>query len=188
MDFLNEFSKRFSSVARSVSEKSKESAEVTRLNGDLHAAEAALERLYSRYGKACYALQAGEGSRAAAEELALRIRAARLQVDELTAQRDAAREMKRCLSCGAVHPAQARFCSACGKRLPEEAPKPEPVEPGEYCPNCGAQRENGEERCPICGAPFEPEADAPAIAEAKPVQEEVPDVEEPLEEEAGGWE
>lgn len=179
MDFLKEFSKQFSNVARSVTEKSKESAEVTKLNGDVRAAEAALNGLYLRYGRACYALQAGRGGKAAAEELALRIRAAELHLAELTAQRDAARELKRCAGCGAVHPKEARYCSACGKRLPEEAPKPEPVEAGEYCPACGAKREDGAPLCPVCGAPFDadPVPDAPLIPDV-PVPEG-PDVEEP---------
>ena len=45
MDFLNEFSKKVSSVARSVTEKSKETAEVSRLNAELRDARDALEKL-----------------------------------------------------------------------------------------------------------------------------------------------
>ena len=61
MDFLNEFGKRFSNVARSVSEKSKEGAELSRLNGEVKASEAALEQLYARYGRLCYARREGGG-------------------------------------------------------------------------------------------------------------------------------
>ena len=180
MDFIKEFSKQFSSVARSVTEKSKEkeNAELTRLSAGVRQAEDALEALYTRYGKACYAVQEGRGDRAELEALALRIRAARLELEELTAQRDSTRELKRCASCGAVFPKEARFCSACGKRLPEDAPKPEPVEVGEYCPNCGAKRQDGEALCPVCGAAFE-SGDAPEPL-AEPVQAcDGPDVEEP---------
>ena len=176
MDFLNEFGKRFSSVARSVTEKSKEGAEVTRLNGELRAAEAALEQLFARFGRLCY----GGGGGEEAETLAVRIRAAELQVKELTEKRDAAREYKRCLSCGAVFPREAKFCSACGKRLPDEAPKPEPVAVGEYCPGCGALRENGEPRCPVCGAYYDAEPDAPdETAPEAPAPAPGLDVEEP---------
>ena len=181
MDIFNEFSKRFSSVARSVTEKSKEGAEVTRLNGELKAASKALEALYARYGKVCYAIQAGGGDPGAAEALAVRIRAGQLQVDELTERRDAAREFKRCQSCGAVHPKEAKFCSACGKRLPDAAPKPESAAPGEYCPNCGALREGQEPRCPVCGEYYDAQPDAPAPApDPAPGPAAVrPDVEEP---------
>ena len=158
MDFFKEFSKQFSSVARSVSEKSKEGAEVTRLTAELRSARETLEQLYCRYGRACYALQAGQGNPDAAAELVLRIRATELQVKELEVRREEAREYKRCPGCGAVYPKEAKFCSACGKKLPEEAPKPEPVEIGEYCPACGAKREGNESRCPGCGADFDPQA------------------------------
>ena len=49
MDFFKEFGKQFSSVARSVTEKSKESAEVTRLASELRAAQEGLEQLYARW-------------------------------------------------------------------------------------------------------------------------------------------
>lgn len=189
MDFLNEFSKKVSSVARSVTEKSKETAEVSRLNAELRDARDALEKLYARYGKACFAMRQGGGDREAAEQLELRIRAAILREEEVAARRDAAREMKRCPGCGAVHPKEARFCSGCGKRLPEEAPKPEPVEPGEYCPGCGAKREDGELRCAVCGAAFDAPGEAPAPpAQPLPPAAAGPDVEEPDERDAADWE
>ena len=189
MDFLNEFSKRVSSVARSVSEKSRESAEVTRMNDELRAAMGALEKLYARYGKVCYAARLGANNRQEAEQLAERIRAAQLEVEEAAARRDAAREMKRCPGCGIAFPKEARFCSSCGKRLPEAAPRPEPMAPGEYCPGCGARRENGEAVCPVCGAPF----DAPAEPTPEPAADpdvawEGSDVEEPTRDDAGSWE
>ena len=180
MDFLKEFSKQFTNVARSVSGAPKENPEAAKLNGDLKAARAALKELYARYGEACFALQEGKGNRDEAEALALRVRATLLQVEELTRRQEANRELKRCLNCGAVFPKEARFCSACGKKLPEEMPKPEPVEAGEYCPGGGAKRENGEARCPVCGAPFEPEAPAEEPPRPAPAPEYAgPDVEEP---------
>ena len=178
MDFLNEFTKRFSNVARSVTEKSKEGAEITRLNGEVRAAQEALEQLYARYGRLCYLRQAGGGDARAEEELAVRIRAGELRLEELTRRRDAAREFKRCLGCGAVHPREAKFCSACGKRLPDEAPRPEPVDEGEYCPNCGALREGGEPRCPVCGTYFDAEPE-PAVPQSPVPDADAPDIEEP---------
>ena len=184
MDFFKEFSKQFTNVARSVTERSKdrENGELSKLNGDIQAAEAALERLFCRYGKACYAQRFGQGSGEDAEALALRVRAKELELGELTDRRDALRELKRCLGCGAVFPKEARYCSMCGKPLPEEAPKPEPVEPGEYCPRCGAARENAAQVCPVCGAAFDA-AEEPAAPTARPVvQPAGPDVEEPAQE------
>lgn len=180
MDFFKEFGKQVSNVARSVTDRSKESAEATKAGGELRAAREALEQLYARYGKACYALQSGRGNREAADALALRIRAAELQVAELAEAYDAAREVRRCLSCGAVHPKEARFCSACGKRLSDEPIKPEPMDAAEYCLNCGAKREGGEARCPVCGADFNaPQAPEPAPGPDPAPAPTGPDAEEP---------
>ncbi len=178
MDFFKEFSKQFSNVARSVSGTSKESPEAARLNGEVKAVQNTLESLYARYGKACYALRLGAGDDKAVEDLAIQVQAARLRLDELTQQLNALRQLRRCLSCGAVHPKEAKFCSACGKRLPDEAPKPEPAPEGEYCPGCGALREGGEARCPVCGAFFDARPEAPVPATSAP-DRPAPDIEEP---------
>ena len=176
MDFFKEFSKQFTNMARSASEKSKEGAELNRLNAQLRSAEEELEALFTRFGKACYAERAGRSGADEAEELALRIRSAELKVAELSAARDAARELKRCPGCGMLFPKEAKFCSACGRKLPEGPPKPEPVEVGEYCPACGAKREGGEPRCPVCGADF---SAPPAPRPSSPPVPGGPDVEEP---------
>ena len=117
MDFLSGFSKRFSSAARSVSEKNRESAEQARISDELREATAELERLFADYGRACYVLRLGEGDRAAADDLVVRIRAAHARVDALSARRDDWRAPVKCAACGALMPRGARFCSNCGKRV-----------------------------------------------------------------------
>ena len=178
MDFLKEFSKQFSGKGRSTPDKPREGTGLNRHDAKLAEAKASLNRLYERYGRACYAARTGQGDPAGTHELALRIQATLLQVEELTDARDAARELKRCLNCGAVFGKEARFCSHCGKRLPEAAPRPEPVQPGEYCPECGAQREAGDSRCPMCGLDFCAPAE-PAPVPAETLSDDIPAPEEP---------
>ena len=179
MEFFNDIGKKFSSVAKSVSEKTKDSVEVTHISSDLRGLKGDLEQLYTQLGKVCYAVRMGEGDADEAEQLAGRIQKTLARIEELTAQRDAIRDVRRCQSCGAVMPREARFCSNCGKRMPEDAPDPEPgLEPAEFCPDCGAQRTGGERFCQVCGMSFE-EAEA-AADEAAPIRPEVEmDVEEP---------
>ena len=188
MDFLNEFTKKVSSMARSVTEKSKEGAELSRLNAELRGATDELERLYARYGRWCYENRQGGGDAEEARQLELRIRAAEMQVEEMTDRRDAAREMKRCIGCGAVYPVQARFCCNCGRRLPEGTPRPEPMAPGEYCPVCGAVLEAGDARCPVCGAEWDGEEQAPQTPAAPAADEPVEQIEEPANMDDADWE
>ena len=180
MEFFNDLSKRFSSVAKSVSEKTKDGVEVTRIANDLRVQKNTLDQLYTELGKVCYDLRMGSGDAEQAEQLADRIQRVRARIDELTAQRDAIRDVRRCPGCGAVMPREARFCSNCGKRMPEDAPQAEAADPinAEYCPDCGAQRSGDERFCAVCGKPFV-EAEAPVEASA-PAQAPISiNVEEP---------
>ena len=181
MEFFNEMSKRFSNVAKSVTEKTKDSVEVSRIAGDLRAQKSALEQLYTELGRVCYDIRMGDVDADRAEQLAGRIQHVRARIDELTAQRDAIRDVRRCPGCGAVMPRDARFCSACGRRMPEDAPRAEDNGPAdhEYCPDCGAQRTADERFCGVCGKSFAPAAEAPAAPTAEPAEPEPINTEEP---------
>ena len=113
MEFFNDLSKRFSNVAKSVTEKTKDSVEVTRIANDLRVQKNQLEQLYTDLGKACYAVRIGEGDADQAEQLAQRIQTVLARIEELSAQRDAIRDIRRCPGCGAVMTKDARFCSSC---------------------------------------------------------------------------
>ena len=186
MDFLSGFSKRFSSAARSAADRNRESAEAARIAGELREAAEALEQLFAAYGRACYLLRLGEGDRAAADDLVVRIRAAQARIEALETQREAWRAPVRCASCGAMQPREARFCANCGKRLIAEQPAREELpEPGmRYCPGCGAACAPEEKACAVCGALLdggigEP---APAFRPDEGLLERI-DVEEPAPEE-----
>ena len=189
MDFLNDIGKKFSSMARSVTERSREGVESTRLLTDLRSAKNDLEELYCEYGKACYEIHMGGGDDARAEDLAARIGEMLERIRALTAQREEMRAVRRCPACGSNQSREARFCASCGARLPEEAPRTEPVADAEeeFCPGCGALREGTERFCPVCGkdfeAPEEPEAGkTPEPVRAKPAFDaEEPDQESTME-------
>ena len=173
MDFFNDLGKRFSNVAKSVSDKTRDSVESTRLANDLRAQRHALERMYAELGRLYCDIRMGKADEADAERLFEGIQAAKARIEALSGQREA----RRCPACGTVMPKEARFCFACGKRLPEDAPKLDAEGPAdaEYCPKCGAQRAPGEKTCDVCGKPFEPAA----RKEAKPPEPVAMNVEEP---------
>ena len=60
---------------------------------------------------------------------------------------------ERCPSCGAAMPANAKYCSNCGRPMPDAAAGEEyDMSDIEYCPECGAMRTGDEAYCPICSA------------------------------------
>ena len=180
MDFLNDLGKRFTRVARSVQERTREGWESTRLSADLYSLRGDLERQYTALGEAYFkAVSAGEE---VPQELVSRVKATVDRIDELTALRE---NRVRCPACGSFQAPEARFCSKCGRRMPEDAPEPveEPVEEdeSEYCPDCGAMRHEDSNFCAVCGHAFaanaakeEPEAPAkpePAAPSEPPAEE-----------------
>ena len=180
MDFLNDLGKRFTRVARSVQERTREGWESTRLSADLYSLRGDLERQYTALGEAYFkAVSAGEE---VPQELVSRVKATVDRIDELTALRE---NRVRCPACGSFQAPEARFCSKCGRRMPEDASEPveEPVEEdeSEYCPECGAMRHEDSNFCAVCGHAFaanaakeEPEAPAkpePAAPSEPPAEE-----------------
>lgn len=180
MEFLNDLGKRFTRVARSVQERTREGLENTRLSADLYSLRGDLERQYTALGEAYFKAQmSGEE---VAPELFSRVKATYERIEELTAQRE---NRVRCPACGAYQSEDARFCSKCGRRMPEEAPdvpdEDSDEDESEYCPVCGAMRHDGGSFCDVCGHEFsakteeiEPKEEAqgePEVIEKTPAEE-----------------
>lgn len=173
MDFFNEIGKKFTKAARSVQDLTREGVENTRLAADLRSARSELERRFADLGRAYYETLSDGGEVPA--ELVSRVRATMEGIEALLAQKERARAQVRCPDCGAMQPEDARFCSSCGRRMPEPGPEPADEPPAsedgaEYCAECGAMREGNAKYCAVCGFSFD-DADAPA---PRPETGEVP--------------
>jgi hypothetical protein len=83
MDFFNDLGKRVSSVARSVSEKTRDSVESTRLASDLRVQRSALEQLYTELGRLCYEIRLGRGDADQAERVFDEIQRVQERIEEL---------------------------------------------------------------------------------------------------------
>lgn len=180
MDFFNGLGKKFTEAARSVQELTRESVESSRLTADLRSARSELDRQYAELGRAYYE-SLSDGSEVPGA-LISRVRATLEEIDGLMAQKERSRTQVRCPGCGAMQSGGARFCSACGRRMPEPDPVAE-QEPSaecdaEYCAECGAMRQNGAKYCDVCGFAFD-DAGIPAPA---PRPESSPAPAEPAEE------
>lgn len=164
MDFFNDLGKKFTKAARSMQVFTRDSAENTRLTADLRSARGELEQHYAELGRAYYE-SLGSPEAEIPVELIDRVRTTLERIDELIAQRD---RRVRCPGCGAVQAPEARFCSNCGRRMPEDAPEPASDDDPDYCPECGAMKRDGEAYCAVCGRPFAKESAALPPAEQVP--------------------
>lgn len=181
MDFFNELGKKFTQAARSVQERTRESAESTRLASDLRSAQADLERQLAELGRAYYeSTVAGTGEVPAG--LIDQVRRTMDLIDTLSAQRERSRQQVRCPGCGAVQAEDARFCSSCGRPMPEKDPDPDedPADcEAEYCAECGAMRHGRAKYCAVCGHAFLTGDSLPAPKPPEPAAQPLEESEEP---------
>ena len=179
MAFFNDFKEIFTSAAQSVTSKTKDSVEITRLSSESRSVAGEIEDLYREIGRVYVDSQGTDGVTLA--PLCAKVAELRDRLESLERQKLQLRNQNRCPSCGAVMGKGARFCSSCGRRMPESAPETEPAPTAEdvdYCPECGAMRKDQDEYCAVCGhdfsAPTE-EAAKPAPAPAAPAAEDSSD-------------
>ena len=162
MDFFGDLGRKFSHAARSMTERTKESVESTKLAVDLRAARSDLEEHYAKLGRAYYDSVTIEKCEVPAE-LVQQVREAIALVETLTAQRDRASRQNRCPSCGSAQSQEANYCSNCGRPMPESAPAmvEAAVDDAEYCDACGAMRQGESKFCAVCGEAFIKEGENP---------------------------
>ena len=177
MDFFNDLGKMINQAARSISARPREEAAPVQVH-TFGVAEVELNRRLAELGSAYYQVTIGEREKVD-PVLIERVREARETLDALAATAEA--QTLRCPFCGAAQLAGARFCSSCGKPLPEKPlqddASEEPDDSLEYCAECGAVRRNGERFCAVCGGAFNPEE---AEASQPGTAHEPPEVDKPL--------
>jgi len=179
MDFFGDLGRKFSHAARAVTERTRESVENTKLSVDLRAARAELESRLADLGRAYYDSVVVEGC-PVPESLLLRVRESMAQVEALEGQRDRANRQCRCPACGSVQGAEARFCSNCGRPMPEAAPaEPEIEDDEEFCESCGAVRQGESRYCAVCGAAFARGGEMLPVKAEEPAQPKPEAPEEP---------
>lgn len=169
MAFFNDFKEMVANAAQSVTSKTKDSVESTRLASESRGIAGEIASLYEKIGK-IYVDTFGEDAEAMAP-LCARVMELRERLEAVDRQRMQLRNQNRCPSCGSAMPKAARFCSSCGRRMPEPAPEAEPRAEEikvQYCPECGAMRKDADRFCAVCGFSYVADEPAEPAAPAKP--------------------
>lgn len=138
-------------MAQNAVAKSKEMAEITRLNIEISNLEQRVKENYIQLGE--YILSHPELV-AAEEETVAQIRQAVGELREKIALAQQTildiRSINICPSCGAEVNRASKFCDKCGAAV--DCSVPEPQESGKLCPNCGAGVDDDALFCGSCGA------------------------------------
>lgn len=175
MAFFNDFKELFANAAQSVTNKTKDGMEISRIAGESRSIANELAGIYEQIGR-LYVDSEGRNSEEMAPlcEKALELRE---RLETLERQKLQIRNQNRCPACGAVAAKDARFCSACGRRMPEPTPEPESapsVEDVCYCPECGAMKKDEDRFCAVCGHSYDGKGEpvSPVKSASAPVQDD----------------
>lgn len=148
--------------------KDPKNTEINRLQKQMDSQTAFLRDLYAQLGEA-YANAHADDTDGEYASLLADIRAGRQTFEQMKAEITALRGQILCPECGAVLPADAKFCINCGAKIPER------VDTTLRCNSCGSPLLADAKFCTVCGTPVAAAApDVPAAPVVLPEPEPVP--------------
>ena len=155
MAFFDQLSSKLSQTSQSAVQKTKDMAEVVRLNSQISERERRTEQLYREIGKRYYEQCAGRNEELFREQVA-ELQSIEAEIREMRTAVQRLKGSKPCPACGAEQAAGALFCSVCGAKMPQEEPdSPTLATGGPTCPACGAVMPEGTAFCTNCGTKLE---------------------------------
>lgn len=160
MGFFDDFGKKISSAGQETIAKTKELADVAKINSNISDEENKIKTAYSEIGKKYFENHSEDSE----EDYEAQIAVIKEAMEKIKAYEQQIVEIKgvvKCPNCGAENSKTAAFCATCGTALP--VPVTESVEATEQnvvekkCPNCGEVINDGAAFCAKCGTKIEEE-------------------------------
>ena len=151
MAFFDDIGNALSHAGQNVVQKTKDTAEVVRLNGAISEEEQRIQTLYSEIGKRYFELHANDYE-SALEEMVLGIKGANTKITQYRDQVMKLRGVIYCTGCHAEILVNAPGCPYCG--TPNATAQTKVIR----CKNCGLPLEKDAVFCTNCGTKAEPPA------------------------------
>lgn len=152
MAFFEKLSKTVTEAGQKTVAKTKDIADIAKLNLTISEAEKAISNRHLQIGRLYASLHKADFEDAFAEmfqaiaEAEEKIKVAKVQIQEIKGNRS-------CEHCGASVPNGAAYCSSCGTAVPEiQTTK---ADNHETCAHCGASVKKGMCFCTSCGQPMQ---------------------------------
>lgn len=165
MSFINEFGKKISDAGQTTIQKTKNLADIAKLNSSISDEEKKISDTYAQIGKQYFSMYADNPE----ESFKAFVDAIKVSEGKIVEYQNNIKQIKgvaQCPKCGAEVESGALFCSTCGAAMPKPVePEPESAKPVIYCTACGTAVAVGSKFCTCCGNPM------PVITPAAPVAE-----------------
>lgn len=138
MAFFEDLGKRITQTSQEVVQKTKDTAEVIKLNNMISDEEKCINNLYSEVGKKYFEIHF-ESYEQELEDMIIAIKEAKNKIEEYTEQVKRLKGIVRCPNCGGEVQYGTPFCSSCGTRM-------------EVQNNSAIASGSNAKRCIACGA------------------------------------
>lgn len=150
MAFFDELGKKISQTGQRAVQKTKEMADVAKLNSNITEEEKKINNAYYQIGQ-LYVSKHEEDAEDEFRILIEQLKESQKKIEELKKQIQVIKGVKRCTTCGAEIPEDATFCSFCGAGITQQ--KTVDATNLNKCDNCGKMIEKGMKFCTYCGSP-----------------------------------
>lgn len=122
MAFFDDLGKKLTQAGQSAVQKTKEVADIAKLNSLIYDEEKRISNNYLEIGKLYVSLHA-DGHEADYDEMIAAIRESEAKIKECRHQITEIKGIVVCEKCGAEVPVHAAFCSTCGAPMPVKEPE-----------------------------------------------------------------
>ncbi len=164
MAFLDDLGKKISQTSQDVVQKTKDTAEILKLNSTISDEEKKLNNLYLQIGKIYYE-KYKENPDDSLAALIDSVAQTQTRLYNLGEQVKRLKGMVSCQNCGAAVPYGAPFCSACGSKMNVHQ---QPL--SNRCASCGTALSPDAAFCNVCGTKVEKNTAPDPAPEAKVCQ------------------
>ena len=172
MAFFDDLGRKLTSVSQSAVQKTKDVADIAKINSEISELERTVNNLYCQIGKLYVAKHAADYESDFAGMIASVIESER-KIAECRQRIQDIKGVVRCEKCGADIPVGAAFCSYCGAPAPKSTASSN-TQNLEKCASCGAMIPQGTRFCTACGKPMLRDAVPAALPDAQEAPEQVP--------------
>lgn len=160
MGFFDDFGKKISSAGQEAIAKTKELADVAKINSGISDEENKIKVAYSEIGKKYFENHSEDSE----EDYEAQVAVIKEAMEKIKAYEQQIVEIKgvvKCPNCGAENTKTAAFCATCGTAMPvqatESGAETEQSVAEKKCPNCGEVINDDAAFCAKCGTKIEEE-------------------------------
>lgn len=169
MAFFDDLGKKLSQAGQGALQKTKEMADIARLNSLISDEEKLLNNSYYQIGKLFSELHANDCEECFSAYISA-VNESLKKISVLKAEMQALRAVSNCPNCGAEVTSSSLFCNVCGAQLPNTVKNLQTESADSVkCSNCGSYVNKNMKFCTTCGTLMASEEQASAFSAEKVV-------------------